>query len=884
MRCLRSNSYDIYIKNALCAEGREVMKRIVVGILAHVDAGKTTLTEGLLYASGTITKLGRVDKRDAYLDNHSLERERGITIFSKQAVLEFGSTYMTLIDTPGHLDFSCEAERALSVQDYAILVISASDGVSAHTKTLWNLLRSRGIPTFIFVNKTDISERRRGELLEEIRCNLTPFAVDFSDEGTAEFYESAAVSEEMISEFFDTEELSQATLCEAVKKCRIFPTLFGSALKMKGVGELLSLIDRYTVRPGYPEGMLGASVYKISRDKDGKRLTYLKITGGELKNKDVLTLGEGLSDRRQEKVEEIRIYSGEKYKSVQRAEAGVVCAVLGPKTTRVGEGIGFELTAVPTLSPVLDYKMELPFGVSPYETYMRLLALTEEDPSLAMSYEPTSHEIRVRLMGEIQTEVLTEVIKERFGLDVKFGEGAILYKETVAEGVMGAGHFEPLRHYAEVHLRIEPLPEGSGIIAQSECPTDTLALNWQRLILTHIEEKVHRGVLVGAPLSDVKITLSAGRAHLKHTEGGDFRQATYRAVRQGLMKADCVLLEPTFDFRIEVPRDNLGRAMTDITNMFGTCEAPEFSGDMAVLCGNAPVSTMRSYPSELRAYTRGEGRIALSVGPYAPCHNAEEVIAEKGYDPNTDERNPTGSVFCKGGAGYFVPWDEADSLMHITAEGARRTPDEQTGEMTVPTARREYKGTAAEDKELMRIFEATYGKIKQRRVAERVENVASAVEKPKKAAKPKPRSEDVVIIDGYNFLFAIPELSKMADADIGRARDVLVRMACDLAAFKKCRVMIVFDAYKRAGGEGSEERYGAVTAVYTKERQTADSYIEKAAHDLSPNHTVRVVTSDMQEQLVVLGVGALRVSAREFYSELMAARDMIKECAAEYSR
>ena len=860
------------------------MKRIAVGILAHVDAGKTTLTEGLLYASGTIDKLGRVDKGNAYLDNHSLERERGITIFSKQAVLEFGSTYMTLIDTPGHLDFSCEAERALSVQDYAILVVSASDGVSAHTKTLWNLLRSRGIPTFIFVNKTDISERRRAELLDEIHTNLTPYAVDFSNEGSAEFYESAAVSEDMISEFFETEKLSRDTLCEAIRESKIFPTLFGSALRMKGVSELLSLIDRYTLRPSYPAGLLGAVVYKISRDSDGKRLTYLKITGGELKNKDTVTLGEGISDRRQEKIEEIRIYSGEKYKSVQRAEAGTVCAVLGPRTTKVGEGIGFERTVLPTLSPVLDYKMELPKGTSPYETYMKLLALTEEDPSLAMSYEPTSHEIKVRLMGEIQTEVLTEVIKERFGLDVSFGEGAILYKETVADAASGAGHFEPLRHYAEVHLRIEPLPEGSGIITATECQPDTLALNWQRLILTHIEERVHKGVLIGAPLSDVKITLTAGRAHLKHTEGGDFRQATYRAVRQGLMKAESVLLEPTFDFRIEVPRDSLGRAMNDITGMCGTCEPPEFEGDHAVLCGNAPVSTMRSYPKELRAYTRGEGRIALTVGPYAPCHNASEVIEQRGYDPITDERNPAGSVFCKGGAGYFVPWDEADALMHITPEGARRMPDAETGELTAPTARREYKGTAQEDKELMRIFEATYGKIKERRVAERTENAAADYEKPKRAAKPKPKGEDVVIIDGYNFLFAIPELSREAEADIGRARDMLIRMACDFAAFKRCRAMIVFDAYKRAGGEGSEEKYGAVTAIYTKERQTADSYIEKCAHDLSPSHTVRVVTSDLQEQLVVLGVGALRVSAREFFAELKSVQALIKECASEYSR
>lgn len=879
------NPYGIYKIKFGRSEGRERrdMKRIAVGILAHVDAGKTTLTEGLLYASGTIDRLGRVDKRDAYLDTHTLERERGITIFSKQAVLEFGSTYMTLIDTPGHIDFSCEAERALSVQDYAILVISASDGVCAHTKTVWNLLRAREIPTFIFVNKTDISERRRAELLDELRLNLTPFAVDFTDEGGAEFYESAAVTEDMISEFFETDGLSASTLREAIKKCKIFPTLFGSALRMKGVSELLSLIDRYTVCPSYPKDMFGASVYKISRDADGRRLTYLKVTGGELKNKDVLTLGEGLSERREEKVEEIRIYSGEKYKSVQRAEAGTVCAVLGPRTTRAGEGIGFEPTVLPTLSPVLDYKMVLPEGTSPYETYIKLLALAEEDPSLAMSYEPASHEIRVRLMGEIQTEVLREIIKERFGIEVAFGEGAILYKETIAESVMGAGHFEPLRHYAEVHLRLDPLPEGSGIITATECPTDTLALNWQRLILTHIEERVHRGVLTASPLSDVKITLTAGRAHIKHTEGGDFRQATYRAVRQALMKAESVLLEPTFDFKLWIPRENLGRAMTDITNMSGSCDAPEFEGDTAMISGNCPVATMRSYAKEVRAYTRGEGRISLFVGAYAPCHNAPEVIEARGYDPTLDERNPAGSVFCKGGAGYSVPWDEADALMHITPEGQRRTPSEETGELSVRTSPTRYKRTAAEDKELMQIFEATYGKIKPRRISERVENSAPSAPKPK-AAKQKPRGEDIIIIDGYNFLFAIPELSKEAGSDIARARDILIRMACDYAAFKRCRAIIVFDAYKRAGGEGSEERYGAVSVVYTKERQTADSYIEKAAHDLAPEHTVRVITSDMQEQLMVLGVGALRVSAREFYSELCSAFALIRETAQSLGR
>ena len=859
------------------------MKRIAVGILAHVDAGKTTLTEGFLYSAGMIDRLGRVDKKDAYLDTHTLERERGITIFSKQAILEFGGTYMTLIDTPGHVDFSCEAERALSVQDYAILIVSASDGVTAHTRTLWNLLSARRIPTFIFVNKTDISERRRSALLDELKCSLSSACIDFSEEGSAEFYESVAGCDEaMIEEFFETESLTLESISGAIERRKIFPCFFGSALKMRGVAELLSAIDRYTKEKPYPDSMLGAVVYKISRDAQGKRLTFLKITGGSLKNKDTLRLRGKYGEETFEKIEEIRIYSGEKYKSVGSAPAGVLCAVLGPQSTKVGDGIGFEPTDVPTLTPVLDYRIILPSGVSPYETYMRLLALTEEDPSLAMTYDPAAHEIRVRLMGEIQLEVLSRIIADRFGIAVEFDEGSILYKETVREAAFGAGHFEPLRHYAEVHLRIDPLPEGSGIIAATECPQDTLALNWQRLIMTHVEERVHRGVLTASPLTDVKITLTAGKAHLKHTEGGDFRQATYRAVRQGLMKAENLLLEPTFDFRLEIPKENLGRAMSDITNMCGVASPPEFDGDVAILEGNCPVATIRSYAKELRAYTRGEGKIALTVGPYLPCHNAEEIIAARGYDPNLDERNPAGSVFCKGGAGYFVPWNEADELMHITPFGVSRAVADAVEAPVVPK-KIDYKGTAAEDTELMRIFESTYGKIKERRLAERVENAAKAPNAPPRARKMKPKGDDYVIIDGYNFLFAIDELRKMAESDLSRARDVLVRMMCDYCSFRKCFGIVVYDAYKRSGGEGSSEKFGSVTVVYTKERQTADAYIEKTTHEIASANTVRVVTSDMQEQLVILGVGGLRVSAREFFAELNANAEMMRETIESYS-
>ncbi len=858
------------------------MKRLAVGILAHVDAGKTTLSEGLLFSSGNLLRLGRVDKRDAFLDTHSLERERGITIFSKQAILEMGDTTITLIDTPGHIDFSCEAERALSVQDYAILVVSAPDGVSAHTKTLWHLLAARGIPTFIFVNKLDISDRRRPALLEELRVALSSGCVDFTDDSSSEFFEACASQDErMMEEFFATDRVDTDRIRGAIARRRIFPVLFGSALKMKGGSELLSAIDKYTLARAYSDSLFGARVYKISRDPQGKRLSWLKITGGSLRTKDTLDISLPTGEILQEKVEEIRLYSGDKYKTATTVPAGCVCAILGPTSTKSGMGLGFEPSETQTLTPVLDYRMILPREANPYEAYMRLMALAEEDPSLAMSYEPTTHEIRVRLMGEIQTEVLGRLISERFGLSVSFDEGEILYKETVADSVYGAGHFEPLRHYAEVHLRIDPLPEGSGIVTATECPTDTLSLNWQRLVITHLEERVHRGVLTRSPLTDVRITLTAGKAHLKHTEGGDFRQATYRAVRQGLMKAESVLLEPTFDFSIELPRENLGRLMNDITAMQGVANPPEINEGVAVLEGNCPVSTMRSYAKELRAYTRGEGKISLSVGPYKPCHNTAEVMAERGYNPELDERNPAGSVFCKGGSGYAVPWNEADELMHITPTGVSREVAEQT--LTPRVAKRvDYRGTVEEDKELMRIFESTYGKIKPRVVHEKRENAAPTPERRERPKKLRERGEEYIIIDGYNFIFAVPELRRAAESDIARARDLIVRLMCDYAAFRRCRVIIAFDAYKRQGGEGSIEEIGPVTVVYTKEKQTADAYIERTTYEIAERHSVRVVTSDYQEQLVILGSGGLRVTAGEFYAEIMDNLKLIREKIASY--
>lgn len=853
------------------------MKRLTVGIMAHVDAGKTTLTEGLLYASGTIDKLGRVDKRNSFLDTETLERERGITIFSKQATLSFLDTEITIVDTPGHVDFSEEAERALSVEDFAILVISAPNGVESHTKTLWNLLSARKIPTFIFVNKTDITEKTKKELISELKAILSPCCVDFSS-GDTKIEDAAGSDPALIEEFFDTGTLSDDSIQNAILERKLFPCFFGSALKMTGVREFLTDFDKYTKKIRYSERLFGAKIYKINRDPSGKRLSYMKITGGKISAKDIITVKSREGEIYSEKIDEIRLYSGSKYKSLKTAEAGMLVAVLGPAKTEAGLGLGFEKNDEITLTPVLDYKMILPRDINVYDFYTKLSSLREQAPSLAISYEERTKEIRVRLMGEIQIEVLKRIIKDRLSIDVDFGEGGVLYKETIESAVVGRGHFEPLRHYAEVHLLLEPLPRGSGIVCETDVSLDLLSLNWQRLVLTHLEEKAHRGVLTGSPITDIKITLKAGRAHLKHTEGGDFRQATYRAVRQGLMKAKSILLEPTFNFRIELPDTYLGKLMNDITAMRGNIDAPIFENGSAILTGYCPVSTIRSYATELRAYTAGEGKIQLTNGDYIPVESPEEIIEKIGYNPELDERNTPNSVFCKGGSGYVVPWQEADALMHISTEDG--SEDKILTERAIRQQKVSYESSAEEEKELMRIFENTYGKIKERRINEKVENSADTAPTQKKAKKPKKKGEDVLIIDGYNFIFANDEWRRMAETDISLARDGLTRVMCDYSAFRKVRVIIVFDAYKRGGGEGGSERYGDVTVVYTRENQTADSYIEKTAHDLADEHSVRVVTSDFDEQLVILGVGALRVSAREFAAELRLNDKEIKEIIA----
>ena len=859
------------------------MKNIVMGIIAHVDAGKTTLSEALLYTSGATDRLGRVDKRDAHLDTHAVERERGITVFSKQAIFDTGSTHITLIDTPGHIDFSCETERTLAVEDYAILVISATDGVTAHTKTLWQLLSARRIPTFIFVNKTDISDRLRRELRDELRTTLSPRCVDFISLGTEEFYEDiAAADERLMEKYFGGESIDDGDIARVIRSRKVFPCFFGSALRLNGVKELLSAIDRYTLPVDYPTDMFGARVFKITRDKAGRRLSFAKITGGTLAPKDTVEIPTP-SGTVTEKIEEIRVFSAERSKPVSLAEAGTVVALFGPSATVAGMGLGFEQNDTAMLSPPLCYRIILPDGVSPYEFYLKLGELAEEEPSLGLAYESESSEIRVSLMGEIQLEVLTRLIRDRFGVEVGFDEGKILYRETIAAPVAGAGHFEPLGHYAEVHIEMEPLPEGSGVIAATECDRDTLVLNWQRLIMTHIEERIHRGRLIGAPLSDVRITITGGKAHNKHTEGGDFRQATYRAIRQALMKSEAVLLEPIFSFNIELPVSNLGRALTDITNMHGRVDSTDNDGENATLTGICPVKTMRSYPQTLRAYTRGFGRITLIPTGYAPAHNTDEVVAESGYDPELDERNPAGSVFCRAGAGYSVPWWEADEKMHAPPERRIDANPAQDDGNPVPVRARaiRYGGSAEEDKELMRIFEATYGKPKPRSVPEKRVNAAEQ-EKPRRAPKPKEKGEEYVIIDGYNVIYAWGELKASSEIDFSLARETLIRLMCSYAAFRKCHVIIVFDAYMVKDGRGSNEKHGEVTVVYTKERQTADAFIERATYEIAPSNYVRVVTSDLEEQYIVLGNGALRVSPREFRSELDGTAIEISEMIEKY--
>lgn len=853
------------------------MRTLTVGIVAHVDAGKTTLTEALLYTAGAIKRIGRVDKGDCFLDTHSIERERGITVFSKQAVCTHADTDITFVDTPGHIDFACETERTLAVLDACILVVSATEPIRAHTKTLWRLLASHRIPVLLFVNKMDMASRTRAEILADLRAELDDRCADFCLSTPRFAEETAAVNEALMAHYFANECLPDEAIRHEIRARRLFPVWFGSALRNDGVRAFLDGLVKYAEAPVYGD-LLGLKVFKIARDAQGNRLSYVKVTGGVLRTKDRLTLRGADGRVSEEKVEQLRIYSGDKFRTENEIEAGRVCAMLGPQNTYCGQGIGIEMSEEQAaLEPILTYRLQLPHGTDLFSAYEILLRLSEEDPSLHPVYDERHGELLLRLMGDIQAEILRRVLQDRFGLSVTFGQGKILYKETIASCVHGAGHFEPLCHYAEVHLRMTPLSPGSGLVFTSDCSTDVLSLHWQRLVLTHLEERAHLGVLTGSPITDMEIALIGGRAHNKHTEGGDFRQATYRAVRQGLMKADSVLLEPYMSFRIELPNGYVGRAMTDLSVRSATPSAPETDGQTAILTGIGPAATLRDYPAELRAYTRAEGQMQMTMVGYYPCHNTDEVLAATGYDPLLDERHPPHSVFCKNGAGYVVPWDEADALMHVPCDDSLRTHAAEPVR-TVRASTRTYQSSAEEDRELMRIFEATYGKVRRRTVSDKQQYTAAEPSPKRQTPKARPRGDTYLLVDGYNIIHAWDDLRALASPTLAHARDTLIRRLCNYAGFRHIHVILVFDAYLVKGGQGSVESYGPVSVVYTKERQTADAYIERASYEIAREHTVRVATSDAAEQLIVLGNGALRITPEELREELKLADEQIGAC------
>lgn len=869
------------------------MKRLVVGLLAHVDSGKTTLAEGLLYRAGVLRKLGRVDHRDAFLDTDSRERARGITIFAKQAVLALPAAAgaeaceLTLLDTPGHVDFSAEAERALQVLDYAVLVVSGTDGVQAHTETLWKLLARYRVPTFVFVNKMDLPGADAAVRLRELRGRFGDGCVDFSAVPDPEAL--ALCSEPLMNEVLENGAASPETVVTAIARRQVFPVFFGAALRLDGLDGLLRGLQTLTrTPPRWPE--FGARVFKISEDA-GTRLTWLKITGGVLPVKAVLPGGE--------KADALRLYNGGKFRLISEAYPGMVVAAAGPAATRPGQGLGAEADAdTPLLEPVLNYRVES--AADPHTLLKALQTLEDEDPQLHVNWRDDLGEVHVQLMGEVQLEILQNILQERFGLDVTFSEGGILYKETLTAAVEGIGHYEPLRHYAEVHLLLEPAPRGSGVQLAADCPPDTLAENWQRLILTHLAERTHPGVLIGAPLTDVRITLAAGRAHQKHTEGGDFRQATYRAVRQGLRTAaakDGVqLLEPWYDFTLELPADALGRAMADVQRMCGSFIAPETlpnSENTVRLTGRLPVATARGYAREVAAYTHGLGRWAVLPAGYDACHNTDEVLATAGYDPDADTDNPADSVFCSHGAGYLVKWDEVPARAHVSSGLERRLGAApaagQTQEEDEANARRRrasaYCGTLEQDKELLAIFERTYGKIKRRGGVDDAKKAARAALHTAPAASvpaaPVPAGPDYLLVDGYNVIFAWDALRRLADGSLDAARRRLMDILCNYAGYKRCVPILVFDAYKVRGGAREVEKYHNLYVVYTREAETADMYIERATHELAREHRTRVVSSDGAEQIIVMGHGALRVSARAFEEEVNAVEKEIREFLEE---
>ena len=872
---------------------------INIGIVAHVDAGKTTLSESMLYHAGAIRKIGRVDHKDAFLDTDQMERERGITIFSKQAVFRWKDRTITLLDTPGHVDFSAEMERVLQVLDCAVLVVSGADGVQGHTQTLWKLLKRYQIPTFLFVNKMDQEGTDGEKLLKELRKrfgeNVVPF-VDIMTESDCpggkvylhtkesaveEVLEELAVCEDdMMEEYLEEGRISLDKVQKAVADRQVFPCYFGSALHSQGVEELLDGLDLYIKDKTYP-AEFGAKVYKIARDNQGNRLTYLKVTGGRLKVKDVV---EGLN----EKINQIRIYSGEKFEAVQEVEAGRVCAVTGLENTRPGQGIGAEEESeLPVLEPVLTYQILLPDDCDVHKMLLNLKILEEEEPELHIVWEEQTSEIHVQLMGDVQIEILQRMIKERFGVLVEFGEGSIVYKETITAPVEGVGHFEPLRHYAEVHLRLEPGERGSGMQFATECSEDILDRNWQRLVLTHLEEKEHKGVLTGSPITDMKITLTSGRAHQKHTEGGDFRQATYRAVRQGLKKADSILLEPYYVFRMELPSENVGRAMTDIQNMSGKFGTPMIEEETTVLTGSAPVSLMRGYQKEFTAYTGGRGRMAVSLKGYDICHNQEEVLAESTYDSEADLANPTGSVFCAHGAGFVVDWDEVEEYMHMehTLESGN---DDEMDVMEVTLPKRRHSSIELTQEELDAIYVRTPDPKKNRstgpvtvRAKEKTREPGSAYQDPKWEARRRAKAgtEEYLLVDGYNIIFSWEELKELSERDIGAARGKLADILSNYQGFRKCTLILVYDAYKVEGNPGEVMKYHNIYIVYTKEAETADQYIEKTVRRIAKNADVTVATSDGLEQVIIMGQGAHRMSAPGLKEEVELA---LKELRGEH--
>ena len=855
-----------------------------------MDSGKTTLSEAMLYRAGSIRKLGRVDNKDAFLDTDTLEKARGITIFSKQALLKTGSTNITLLDTPGHVDFSTETERTLQVLDYAVLVISGTDGVQSHTETLWRLLRRYHIPTFVFINKMDLPGPGKEALLSQLSHRLGDGFVDFGAEQVERDEALALCDERLMEKMLDAGSLTAEDIIPAIARRHVFPCWFGVALQrenaggLQGVDELLAGLDEYT-RAAPALEAFGARVFKVSQDERGERLTWLRVTGGELKVKAQLT-GEADGEPWAEKANQLRLYSGAKYTLAEAIGPGQVCAVTGLTRAKPGTGLGAERDSdLPVLEPVLSYRVCLPEGADVHAALGKLHRLEEEEPQLHVVWNETLGEIHVQLMGEIQLEVLKSLLAERYGLDVEFDSGGILYKETITEAIEGVGHYEPLRHYAEVHLKLEPLPRGSGMQFAANCREEELDKNWQRLVLTHLEEKQHLGVLIGAPLTDMKITLIAGRAHLKHTEGGDFRQATYRAVRQGLMMANQIkktqLLEPWYSFRLEVPAENIGRAMSDVQRMEGSFDPPETApdGQTATLTGFAPVATMRSYPMEVVSYTRGRGHLSLTLDGYRPCHNAQQVIAEIGYQPEHDLDNPADSVFCAHGAGFVVPWNEVRSHMHVESGWGKAKPARPEVQAAPQRRAMAYRATLEEDAELLKIFERTYGPIKRDPLA--AFRPVQKTERPDFDAEQWEIAPEYLLVDGYNIIFAWDELKTIARDNLDGARGQLMHILSNYCGYRQCRLILVFDAYKVKGQHGETEQYHNITVVYTKEAETADSYIEKATLDLSKKHKVRVATSDGMEQLIILGNGALRVSAEEFRQEVLQTETAIRAYASQ---